>query len=87
MEIVIAAPHDKSFNKTIDILLEHQIELSKIKIIYLPEANSINVALKNTGKIIDVSMTNGNYIMDINTSVVEDLGTIVKKIIHYDKYG
>ena len=85
LQIVIAAPHDNSFAKAIDVLLENHIELSQIKLMYIPKAKSIRVALKEAGKILDVTWTEDGKTVGKTMVEVEDLGTIVKSIIHYDK--
>jgi hypothetical protein len=85
LQIVIAAPHDESFIRAIDILLEHQIELSQIKLMYIPKARSINVTLKEAGKILDVTWRQNINIVGENMQKIDTLGAIVKKISRYDK--
>lgn len=81
---VIIAIHDNSFKNAVDKILDNGIELSNIKFLYNPKASSANVLLDVSKKTVSVEWSFEKSSFLVYASEVEDMGTIVKKIIGYD---
>ena len=83
LDIAIIAPHDRSFARAVDEILDHGIELSRIKVFYNPEARGANVLLDVEGGV-EVEWYGDRFSFTERTADVNDLGTIVKKIQQMD---
>jgi len=83
LRVAIIAVHDASFAKAVDAALAHDIELANITFIYNPGASSADITLGGAGDRLDVTWHEEQGSMYENGLGRDNLGMILKKIIHY----
>lgn len=83
LRVAIVANHTTSFAKAVDAALAHDIELSNITFVYNPEARDADVTVDAVGKRLEIDWHETLGTVRENGLAREDLGTILKKIIHY----
>ncbi len=81
---VIIALHDNSFKNAVDKILDNGIELANIKFLYNPKAISATVLLDISKNSVSVEWLFEESSFLVYASEIEDMDTIVKKIIGYD---
>ncbi len=80
----IVAPHSESFTKAVNIILSHGIELAHIEFYYNPDAQSANIMMSPPEYDAHIIWNAANPTYE-SAAHMEDLGSIVKKLIHYDE--
>lgn len=88
LEFIIVAKHIYSLKNLIDTLIDNNINLSQIKYISNPKADYANVTLNNPESNITIRWRGEKIKPDTYveySSDSEDLSSIVKKILGYDK--
>ncbi len=83
LQFVIVATHRKSFAKAVKEIIAHDIELASIKFMYNPDAQSSSIVLAPSGYSAYVMWNSKKQFFE-SAEQIEDLGSIVKKIMHYD---
>ena len=83
LQFVIVANHSDSIAKALEIILAQDVELGSVRFLYNPDARSSNVLLASPDFVPQVQWKGDKQFYESAQSV-ENLGTIVKKIIHYD---
>ena len=84
LEFVVIAPHFKSFSGAVDEILNSGMELSNIKFMYNPTARCANVIVDASQNTAIVNWVSDKAEIMEYSSDVEDLSSILKKIIQYD---
>lgn len=84
LHFMIIASHNNSFGKSVDKILDKNVELANIKFLYNPKANGANIFFDVTDGSAKVEWYFNNFTYWEHSSDYEDLGTILKKIIKYD---
>lgn len=84
LEFVILANHEKAFRKAVRKLLEHGIGLSQIRILYKPEADSIDVMVTpDEGSVVAGVGRNGVAAGRLNAGGLPTLEKLLKQAIGY----
>ena len=84
LQFVIIASHSDSLGNAVDKIVANGIELANIRFLYNPNARGANVLLDVDDGSVEVEWYSKNSVFLEYASEVEDLGTVVKKIIRYD---
>ena len=88
LSFYIIAAHNKSLRSIIEQLLSHDVDIAQIKFIFNPQVDSVNVMFDLNDNVPVVEWLTGGRggaeSFSEETSGVDDLGSIVKKIIRYD---
>lgn len=81
LQVFLVAPHLQSLWRSVDILLAHDLDVGNIRVIYNPNAESVNVELDIENTTLQVEWyTGGNY-MHESAFVYPSLSTIIKNIL------
>ena len=83
LQFVIVANHSDSIAKALEIILAQDVELASVRFLYNPDARSSNVLLASPDFVPQVQW-NGDKQSYESARNVENLGAIIKQIIHYD---
>ncbi len=84
LNFIIIAPHNNSFPRTVDKIINNGMELSNIKYMYNPYARCANVTTDISQNSVSVKWISKQSVILQYSSEIEDLSTILKKIINYD---
>jgi len=86
LDFVVVATHNSSFQGAVDTILKRGAELSNIRFVYNSKADSANMIVDVTESkaLVEWFFPNGK-VQIVDTSGMDTLESIVKKIIKYDE--
>lgn len=83
LEVVVVIPHRASVKKVVDAVLDQGLEIKNIKLMHRRGALSANVQLDASSHNVTVEWNVKNHSFFIHSTSVEDLETVVKKMIGF----
>ncbi len=85
LNVTLIAPHRHSIGSLVDLLLDYQIDPSRIRFMYNPEARGANVCYDGAGNVTVAEWYTDSGYSYQKSADTRSLASLIKTVLNYDK--